>query len=237
MQRLSNVPVRITGTRKSRTPRIARSLMVGACLLIAAPCLPSFPPLLFPAVHAELLDHIVAAVNNEAITESELAQAVALNVRFGRPGMDRKNIESETLEGLITRCLLVQEARRLKFIGVSEQETSGEIEKLKQRFGSDSAFSDFMKEHDLSLTELARMLGEQLLAQKFIKKKIVPFVRITRESAQSYFDAHRSEFPGRQFADVQKNIIARLTDDKIGQQLDQYVAELRSRADIRINPS
>jgi hypothetical protein len=44
-------------------------------------------------------------------------------------------------------------------------------------------------------------------------------------------------FPGRQFTDVSKNIIARLTDEIIGQQLDQYIAELRSKADIRINSS
>ncbi len=53
---------------------------------------PVFAPILRrvfpPMAHAEILDHIVAAVNNEVITESELAEAVALNVRFGKPGMD-----------------------------------------------------------------------------------------------------------------------------------------------------
>ncbi len=228
--------MRISEIFKSARQRIARFLMIGVCLLAATTYLP-FPTMLFSTAYAELVDHIVAAVNNEVITESELAESVALNMRFGKPGKDHKTVESETLEGLITRRLLVQEARRLRFVDVSEQETSSEIEQLKARFGSDSAFSDFLKEHDMSLKELAHMLGEQLLVQKFVEKKIGLFVRVTREDAQRYFDTHQSEFPDRQFSDIQKNIIARLTNEKTGQQLDQYIADLRNKADIRVNPS
>ncbi len=238
MQRPSNLLMRTMWVCKSAAQRIAECLMISVCLLLITPYLCVFPALFCPtAAHAELLDHIIAAVNNEVITESDLEQAVALNVRFGKPGKDRKTIEKETLSGLITRRLLVQEARRLKFVEVSEQETAGEVEKLKARFGPDAAYSDFMKEHDLSQKELARMLGEQLLVQKFIEKKVALFVRVTREDAQSYFDIHQSEFPGKQFSDVQKDITARLTAEKISEQLDQYIAELHSKADIRINPS
>ncbi len=238
IQRPSNLLMRRMWVCKSDAQRIAECLMIAVCLLSTVPYVPLFPALFSPTTaHAEILDHIIAAVNNEVITESDLEQAVALNVHFGKPGKDRKTIEEETLNGLITRRLLVQEARRLKFVDVSEQETAGEVEKLKARFGSDAAYSDFMKEHDLSQKELARMLGEQLLVQKFIEKKVALFVRVTREAAQSYFDTHQSEFPGKQFSDVQKDITARLTGEKISQQLDQYIAELRSKADIRINPS
>jgi hypothetical protein len=218
--------------------RIAKCLMISVCLLLITLYLPLFPALFsLTSAHAELLDHIVAAVNNEVITESELEQTVALNVRFGKPEKDRKTLEEETLNGLINRRLLVQEARRLKFVEVSEQETADEVEKFKAQFGSDAAYADFMKEHDMSEKELARMLGEQLLVQKFVEKKVGLFIRVTREDAQSYFDTHRSEFPDRQFSDVQKSIMAKLTSEKIRQQLDEYIAELRSKADIRINLS
>ena len=53
--------------------------------------------------------------------------------------------------------------------------------------------------------------------------------------AEAYFRDHAAEYPDRHFQDVQKNIVALLTDRKVGQQLGQYVAELRGRADIRIN--
>ncbi len=189
-----------------------------------------------PEAQAELVDHIAAAVNNEVITASELAQAVALNERLGKPGTDRKALESETLEGLITRRLLVQEARRLKFVDVSDQEVSAEVETLGKRFGSDAAFTDFLSSLDMTRQELARMLGEQILVGKFVEKKVSLFVRVTRDEAESYYNAHAAQYQGKGFQDVQKSIMDILMDEKVGQVLDQYVAELRSKAAIRINP-
>ena len=186
---------------------------------------------------AEIVDRIVATVNNEVITASELAQTVGMNKRLGKSAQDGKTLEAETLEGLITRRLLVQEARRLRFVEVSEQEINAEVEKLRKRFESDASFMDFLRSLDLTEQVLGRMLGEQLLVEKFVEKKVGLFVRVTREEAQSYFDGHASQFPGKRFQDVQKTITAALTDQKVGRQLDKYVAELRGRADIRVNPS
>ena len=188
------------------------------------------------AAPAELVDHIVAAVNNEVITASELAHTMALNERLGRLEPDGKTLEAETLDGLINRRLLVQEARRLRFVEVSDQEISAEVERLRKRFGSDDAFSGFLSTLDLAEPELARMLGEQLLVEKFVEKKVGLFVRVTREEVQNYFDSHAAEFQGKHFQDAQKAITELLTEQKVGQQLDQYVGELRGRADIRINP-
>ncbi len=79
------------------------------------------------------------------------------------------------------------------------------------------------------------MLGERLLVEKFVEKKVGLFVRVTREEAEAYFNEHAAEYPGQRFQDVQKSIVALLMDRKVGQQLDQYVADLRSKADIRVN--
>jgi SurA-like protein len=160
---------------------------------------------------------------------------VALNERLGTSGRTGRTLEPETLEGLITRRLLVQEARRLRFVEVSDQEKSAEVEKIRERFSSESAFSTFLGEMDMTEQELADMLGERLLVEKFVEKKIGLFVRVTREEAEAYFNEHAAEYPGQRFLDVQKSIVALLMDRKVGQQLDQYVAELRSKADIRIN--
>lgn len=189
------------------------------------------------AAPAEIMDHIAAAVNNEVITASELADAVALNERLGTPGTDKRTLESDTLEGLITRRLLVQEAIRLRFVEVSEKDKAAEVDKVKARFDSEAAFADFLRSLDMTEQELAAMLGERLLVEKFVEKKVGLFVRVTRSESEAYFREHSAEYPEQNFQDVQKNIVAILTDRKVGQQLDQYVAELRGKANIRINPS
>jgi hypothetical protein len=191
--------------------------------------------LMAPApARAELIDRIAAAVNNDIITGSELAFAVSLNARFGAAGSNRKALEAETLDGLITRRMLVQEALRLKFVEISDQETAGEISGLTARFGSDAAFRAFLEEFGMTPGELSQMLRERLLVERFIEKKVGLFVRVTRDEAQSYFEMHRADYRGKRFQEVQKDILARLTRQKTGRQLDQYLAELRSKADIRV---
>ncbi len=187
-----------------------------------------------PAARAEPVDRVVASVNNEVITQSELDQAVGFNVAFG--GKDDAKLRRETLEGLITRHLLVQEAYRLKFVEVTGEEISGEIDKLKQRLGSDDALAAFLAKQDMTREQLGRMLGERLLVERFIEKKIRLFVRVGHDEAQEYFNSHSAEFKGRSFPEVQKTITAELGASKLDQQVAQYLADLKSRADIRMNP-
>ena len=184
---------------------------------------------------AEPIDHIVAAVNQEVITSTDLAHAVAFNMRFGS-NRDRTTLESETLEGLINRRLLVQEARRLRFVEVTDQDISAETEKVKKQFGTDKSFADFLSEQGMTEQELSRMLGEQLLVERFVEKKVGIFVRVSREQVQNYFDQNANLYKGKSFPEVQKMIYGLLVKKKTEEQLDQYVAELRSKADIRINP-
>ncbi len=192
--------------------------------------------LLFPfALQAELVDRIVATVNTDVITASELSAAVALNQRLGKADKDRTALEATTLEGLINRRLLVQEAHRLKFVEVSEQDIGAEVENVVKRFASEKEFSDFLAGLDMTRQELSRMLGEQLLAERFVEKKVGLFVRVSREEEESYFNGHAAEFKDKRFPDVQKMILALLTEQKMGLQLAQYLAELRGRADIRIS--
>jgi hypothetical protein len=191
--------------------------------------------LLFPfALRAELVDRIVAAVNHEVITASELNWAMALNARLGNADKDRQALEATTLEGLINRSLLVQEAHRLKFVEVSDQEIGTEVEKVEKRFASDREFGDFLAEHDMTRQDLGRMLGERLLAERFVEKKVGLFVRVSREEIQDYYNAHAAEYKDKHIQDTQKMILALLTEQKIKLKLAGYLADLRGRADIRV---
>jgi len=184
---------------------------------------------------AELIDRIVAAVNYVVITQSDLEQAVRFNAAFSGGIRDEERLWTETRDGLINRQLLLQEAGRLRFVEVSSQDISAEDEKLRIRFGSDKEFSDFLAGLGMTREQLDRMLGERLLVERFVEKKIGIFVRVSRDEAQSYFDNHPSEFQGKRFQDVQRQITARLYEERFTEQMEQYLTELRSKADVRIN--
>ena len=212
---------------QDRTAKGRIAVLTGTCLLLALFSLPS-------GAQAELLDRVVASVNNEVITLSELEQAVNFNVALG--GNNGDKLRAETLEGLINRQLLIQEAYRLKFVEVSDQEIQAEVEKLKNRVGPGKAFAEFLARLDMTEQQLGRILGERLLVEKFIEKKIGLYVRVSRDEAQDYFNNHPAEFRNKSFQEVQKTITAMLTGRKLEQQTAQYLAELKGKADIRINP-
>lgn len=208
---------------------MVRGWFYGIALFSAGIVIPAKAP-------AELVDRIIAAVNNQVITLSELRQAVRFNEAMGGAPRDKKDLEAETLEGLINKRLLLREARRLSFTEVTDQDISAEVEKVRTRLGSDKAFQDFLQRTEMTPDQLGRMLGERLLVERFIEKKVGLFVRVTRDEARRYFDSHPEEFKGKRFQEVSRQIIALLSEQKTGQQITQYLAELRSKADIRINP-
>jgi hypothetical protein len=183
---------------------------------------------------AELVDRIVAAVNYDVITLSDLRQTMAFNSSFDATG-GRPLIEAETIEGLINRRLLVQEAIRLRFDDVSDHEVDAELEKLRQRFGSDDAFREFVGRSALTEQQLRSLLRERLLVERFVAKKITLFTRVSHDEVRAYFTDHPDEFEGRRFSEVEKEITQRIAEQLAGQQLDLYLADLRSRAEIRLN--
>lgn len=208
--------------RSSCRTAVAAGLVLCAFLWIAA------------TGRAELIDRVVAAVNNDVITLSELRQTVAFNAALGgNAGNER--VEAETLQGIINRRLLLQEAYRLKVAEVSDQEVAAEVSRLRKRLGTDAAFQDLLARTDMNEQQLARILGERLLVERFVEKKIGLFARVSRDDAQSYYKEHANEFKGRRFSEVQKQIVEYLSAQKVNQQLDQYIEELRNRAVIRTN--
>jgi len=216
------------GTRAMRSN--AGGWTVGAAGIVVSLCI-----LLAATAHAVLVDRVVAAVNNDVITLSELQQAIAFNAALGGKGSG-SGVEMETLQGIINRRLLLQEAYRLRVADVSEQDIAAEVGRLHQRFGTEAAYGEFLARTGMTEEQLEKLLGERLLVERFVEKKIGLFARVNRDDVQAYFREHLGEYKDKRFAEVQKQITTLLTEQKVNQQLDQYVDELRSRAFIRINP-
>jgi hypothetical protein len=183
------------------------------------------------SARAELVDRVVAYVNHTVITLSELDQAVAFNRALSG---DRATIREETLEGLINRQLLVQDARRLRFVEITDQDVSAEMDELRRRLGSEKAFDSFLADIDASREQLSRMLAERLLVERFVEKKIGLFIRVSRDEAQDYFNSHPDRFKGMRFAEVQKAITSGLQEMKMEEEMGKYLSELKSKADIRV---
>lgn len=185
-------------------------------------------------LHAELVDRFLAAVNNDVITYSDLMQAMAFNEAVSGPLRDREKAAAETLEGLINRRLLLQEANRFGFPRPDKEEVLAELEAVKKRIGDAGAFSRFLSRSGMSEEQLMSILADRLYVERFLERRISVFVRVGRREAEAYYKAHPDEFSGKQFSEVYRSIIADLTLRKKEKQISKYISELRERAVIHM---
>ena len=159
-----------------------------------------------PALSATMED-TVAVVNGTPILLSMYQKEAATSIDYwsktnpaalADPANVRK-IKESTLEELITRELLVQEAARDK-MKVRERELDAAVEEIRARFKKDEtgrvlddaaaekAFSDQLKNEGIDYAQFRERLSRQILARKVIdevKSRILP---PTESDVRDYFE-------------------------------------------------
>ncbi len=153
---------------------------------------------LFSLAQAVVVDRIVAVVNDEVITLSELDEAAAPLYRKYLPRakdpVERENlirqIRRRVLQQMIDEKLLAQEAKRLE-IKVSDQEIDSFIQRLKeQNHLSDEKFREFLAAQGLSYEDYRKQVAEQIKRIKLIQGHIRERIVVTPEEIKDYYRKH-----------------------------------------------
>jgi peptidyl-prolyl cis-trans isomerase SurA len=147
---------------------------------------------------AILLDRVVAVVNKEVITWSELYkmmdneasdQMKALKEE-DRAKVYKKN-EAVFLDKLIDFRLQLQEARRIG-MSVSPDEVKEAIENIKKKYSiNDKLFEESLKKEGLSLEEYKKSLSDQILVSQFINREIKNKIVVSEKDVNQYIAANK----------------------------------------------
>lgn len=147
---------------------------------------------------AILLDRVVAVVNKEVITWSELykmmdndasEQMKALK-EDERMKVYKKN-EALFLDKLIDFRLQLQEARRIG-MSVSPDEVKEAVENIKKKYSiNDQVFEESLKKEGLSLEEYKKSLADQILVSQFINRQIKTKIVVSNKEVNSYIAANK----------------------------------------------
>lgn len=153
-----------------------------------------------PVDSAILLDRVVALVNKEVITWSELYQMMEREATDEMKSLDEegrlkifKENEEFFLERLIDIRLQVQEAERL---GI--EATTGDIEdailNIKTKYDlSDDAFKESLEKEGLTLEEYKEKLSEQIMMSKLINQQIRSKIVVSDEEVNDYLNKNRDQ--------------------------------------------
>jgi peptidyl-prolyl cis-trans isomerase SurA len=150
-----------------------------------------------------LLDRVVAVVNKEVITWSELfrlMESEATEQVKSLTEQERMKLfkESETLflERLIDMRLQLQEAHRLGLEATPEEVTET-IENIKKKYAlTQESLIDSLKKEGLTLEEYKKRLSEQIVLSKVINQQIRSKVIVSDEEVKSYIEANKEIFSG-----------------------------------------
>jgi peptidyl-prolyl cis-trans isomerase SurA len=145
-----------------------------------------------------LLDRVVAVVNQEVITWSELYRSMMTDSTpavKALPEEERKKIfkenEAQFLENLISLRLQVQEAvnNRLR---VSQEEVKETIDGIKKKYSmTDTQFQDSLKSEGYTLDEYKRRLADQILQSKIVNQQVRSKIVITDADIEKFMRGNK----------------------------------------------
>jgi peptidyl-prolyl cis-trans isomerase SurA len=149
--------------------------------------------LAFPG-HCELVDRIVAVVNDEVVTMSEVqGMAKALENQAGVKPTKKEDqeLQRKMLDTLIDRKLARGEAKK-KGLSVSSKEVNAALEGFKKRSNltNDAEFNKGLAQEGLTLKEFKRQIEDQILQERLmaavVKDKVTP---ISDADVRKVYDA------------------------------------------------
>jgi len=133
----------------------------------------------------------------------------------------------QTLEGLITRALIVQEAEK-RNLTISEDEIAAEIKKIEESLkDQQTTLDEALSLQGMSREDLNRDIRLQLLVQKLVEEK----VSLTDEEVEKYVQENDSFFP--EDATQEKKLEdgrEQLRQQKISVETQNLIDELRKSA-------
>jgi peptidyl-prolyl cis-trans isomerase SurA len=162
-------------------------------------------PFVAKAESAEVVDRIVAVVNDDIITLFELNRSFkpyAERIRERGYSIDREHkmlfkVREDMLNQLIDQKLKDQEIERFK-IKIGEQEIDQTIERIKEtNFYTDEDLRGALAKEGLTMEEYRERIKEQMLRTKLINLKVKSKIVITKEDITAYYENHQDKYGGK----------------------------------------
>lgn len=135
---------------------------------------------------------------------------------------------TQTLDNLITEELIEQEVTKAK-ITVTEEDITKEMDTIKENFGTDEEFTAALTQMGMTLDNLK----EEMQVQVKIRKLVEPQVKVTDEDIKTFYESNAESFGTATLEDSSADIKEMLTGQQLSTLSSEWIAGLKSNADIK----
>jgi hypothetical protein len=196
-----------------------------------------------PAWAGDILDRIVATVNNHAILQSEWQDATRYEAFVSGRALDQLQASDRkaALDRLIDQELLREQMRSSGFPHANSEEVEKRIQEIRKQYAgaeSDAGWRAALARYGLTENDLRRRVTLQVDLMGLVDARLRPSVVIDSKSIESYYNQEllpQLQHSGAQqapLAEVTPKIKELLTQQKMNEMLVAWLQDLRSGSRI-----
>ena len=196
-----------------------------------------------PAWAGDILDRIVATVNNHAILQSEWQDATRYEAFVSGRALDQLQASDRkaALDRLIDQELLREQMRSSGFPHANSEEVEKRIQEIRKQYAgaeSDAGWQAALARYGLTENDLRRRVTLQGDLMGLVDARLRPSVVIDSKSIESYYNQEllpQLQHSGAQqapLAEVTPKIKELLTQQKMNEMLVAWLQDLRSGSRI-----
>ncbi len=146
-----------------------------------------------------LIDSVIAVVNKQAITQSELVNEFRINAivdkhLISEPNDDEKRTQ---LNHIIDRKFVLQEAERIGITDTDQkQQISERIAAIQKEYTSKREFSQVLQKQDIEIQALEKWVYDHIIYDEYYRLKFVNSInrKEIEELAPQYFETNKKHF-------------------------------------------
>jgi hypothetical protein len=182
----------------------------------------------------EVLDRIVARVENDVILESELRALGRYQILVN----GKAESDTQILDRLIDQWVVRTEADASHFPRPTDAEVQREVERLLQSFASPQEYETRKKQTGLSDSEIRAMVTSQLYLHGYLDSRFRAAVQVDAKAIEEFYQkavvpraqAHGQAPPSLEAAS--ETIQEALVQQGIDEQADRWLKESRARLHV-----
>ncbi|MEN8263701.1 MAG: peptidylprolyl isomerase [Nitrospirota bacterium] len=184
---------------------------------------------------AVLLDRVVATVNDEVITWSELMSVISIEGRAflkdvpeSQKKTRMKELERPFLKNMVEMKLQLQEAKKMG-ISVGDTEIDSAISEIKNKYNmTDETLKRSLDAEGITMKDYRKRLSEQIIVTKVINNAIKSNIVITDREIEEYYEANVERYSGDEKVRI-RQILFTLPGDGMRDALEQKAKDITGR--------
>jgi hypothetical protein len=199
----------------------------------------------FTGSRADIIDRIAVTLDSQVITESEVLLEIRLTAfQNGTPPDFKPEAKRQAAGRLIEQKLIRKEIEVGRYVQPNSADVEPMLKQIEaQRFHSPEEFRHGLETYRVSVDDLKAHLLWQLALLRFIDVRFRPGIQITEQDIQQYFDQKLPELEKQagpekkiRLDDLRDKIQDALTDERVDQQLNDWLTETRKHMRIEFHP-